>query len=124
MQVANNNISSDSVAKQIEKDINEEVLVYEYLLQHNIHAPEVIPSRTNEKVSIIKTGSWSYPAILMRFEKLKRVPASDLSNEQLHKIAFTVSHMHDVLIDYPRKEYIRPTIHDAMSIYNHSLNDF
>lgn len=111
-----------SNSETIEGDVNEEVLLYNYLLQHQINAPEVIP--TLEGVNVPVICSDTYPAILMKYEKLKRVPASDLSQKQVHKIASSIAHMHKVLMNYPRTERIKPTTHDAMSIYNHSLKDF
>jgi Ser/Thr protein kinase RdoA (MazF antagonist) len=110
-----------SYSKTINDDVHEEVLLYNYLLQHGIHVPEVMPTVTGNNVSLISN---TYPAILMKYENLKRISASDLTTHQLHKIATTIAHMHKVLIDYGRKEHIRMTVHDAMSIYNHSLRDF
>lgn len=106
------------------KDVKEEVSLYEYLLHHDIHVPEVILSVTNEKVVILTKDDLLYPAILMRYETLTRYPASALSKEQLNKIASTIAHMHKVLMVYPRKEHVRKSIHDAMAIYNHSMKDF
>lgn len=108
----------------IEKDVNEEVKICEYLRKHGIHTPEVIPSLSGERVALIAIDSTSYPVIVMKFEKLKRIPASDLSKEQLHTIATAVSKMHSVLMHYPRIEHIRLSSHDAESIYDHSMKDF
>lgn len=111
-----------SPSETIEKDVNEEIFLYEYLLQHDINVPQVIPSLEGKKVPFVHSNT--FPIILMNLEDLKRVPASDLSKEQLHTIASTISHMHKVLMSYPRKDHVRITTHDAMSIYNHSLKDF
>jgi len=111
-------------SETIEKDVNEEVLLYEYLLQHGIHVPEVRSALSGKKVPVIKAYDMIYPEILMKYEKLRRIPASNLTKEQLHKLAATISHMHNVLMRYPRIQHIRPTVHDAMSIYDHSLKDF
>lgn len=111
-----------SPGETVEKDVNEEVLLYEYLLQNKINVPEIIPSFEGKKVVLIHSDI--FPIILMKLEVLKRFSASDLSREQLHKIAATVSHMHKVLMNYPRMGHVRVTTHDAMSIYNHSIKDF
>jgi len=111
-------------SETIEKDVNEEVKIYEYLRKHGIHAPEVIPSLSGERVALIAVDSTSYPVIVMKFEKLKRIPASDLSKEQLYTIATTVSKMHSILLHYPHIKHIRPSSHDAESIYDHSMKDF
>lgn len=104
----------------IEKDVNEEVLLYEYLREHNINVSEVIPSLSNQKVVSID----KFPAILMKYEKLTRYKPHELSKKQLESIARTIGHMHHILMTYPRKEYIHVAKQDAMSIYDHSLKDF
>ncbi|MBI4084802.1 MAG: phosphotransferase [Candidatus Levybacteria bacterium] len=108
---------SDTIAK----DVNEEVEIYEYLRSHDIHTPEVVPSLSGERVALITVD---LPVIVMKLEKLKRISASDLSKDQLNIIATTVSKMHSVLMHYPRIEHIRPSSHDAESIYDHSMKDF
>lgn len=108
----------------IENDVNEEVLLYDYLREHDINTPEVIPNQSFKKVSIIETGGLRFPTIVMVFEGLKRYTASELSKEQLEKIASTVSRMHKVLMDYPRKSHIRQSSYDAESIHTHSMKDF
>ncbi len=122
--------SGDYIAKifdasdSIENDVTEEVLLYDYLRAHQINAPEVIPNHSNKKVSIVETDGHRYPTIVMVFEELKRHTASELSNEQLEWLASTVSRMHKVLMDYPRKSQVRPSSYDAESIHTHSMKDF
>lgn len=111
-------------SETIIQDVKEEVLLYEYLLSHDIHVPEVLPSVTNKKVVILTKNKLQYPAMLMKYETLKRYKASALSKEQLNNIASTIAHMHKVLMVYPRKDHVRKSIHDAMAIYNHSMKDF
>lgn len=111
-------------SKTIVKDVNEEVLLYDYLLHHGIHAPEVIHSLSGKKVTLITSDSVSYPMIIMKYEKLMRIPASDLTKEQLRIIAATISSMHSVLMNYSRIEHVRPSTHGEMSLYDHSMKDF
>jgi len=111
-----------SASETIEKDVHEEVLLYEYLLDQSINTPKVVSSLDSKKISFIQRGR--FPIVLMELEDLKKISASDLSKDQIEKIATTVSHMHQVLMNYPRKDRVRVTEHDAMSIYNHTLEDF
>lgn len=83
--------------------VEEEVQLYDYLLKHGIHVPEVLPTIHGKKVGMIDIRNFSLTLVLMKFEKLRMCIPSIITKEEITKIATTIAYMHQILQEYPHK---------------------
>lgn len=83
--------------------IAEEITLYQFLNGNGIHAPVIRHGKDNNHVGEIESNDRRYPAIVMRFENLRRVSPSAVTEEELKRIAGETAKMHQVLSRYPGK---------------------
>lgn len=91
------------------EQVQEEARLFEYLTQHDIHAPVLLRTRTGQAVLRAKHV---YPVILMKQEKLRMIAADTAKEKELRRIAQDMAKMHQVLRNYPRKESFKKSIED------------
>lgn len=88
---------------QPRETIAEETALYQFLNENGIHAPAVHPGKDGNYIGDIQSNQHRYPTVVMRFENLRRVSPSAVTEKELKRVAKETAKMHQVLSDYPGK---------------------
>ncbi len=87
--------------------VKDEVNLYQFLIDHGIHAPVLTADLNNQKLNFIDFKGYQFPVILMRFEDLRMCTPSTVTQDVLTKIASETAKMHKILLGYPNKEILK-----------------
>lgn len=83
--------------------IAEEIKLYRFLNSDSIHVPVIHPGKNKNQVGEIESNERRYPAIVMRFENLRRASPSAVTEAELKRVAGETAKMHQKLSGYPGK---------------------
>ncbi len=85
-------------------EVKDEINLYHFLVDHEIHAPILKADLSNQEFNFIDFKGYRLPVILMRFENLRMCTPSTITQSEMSKIASEIAKMHKILSEYPNKE--------------------
>lgn len=103
------------------KKVEDEMRLYAYLRERGIRVPEILPTKDNRLLTIIKFCGNIFPLVIMKSETQKALNPENVSQEQLQKIGRTIATMHSILKEYPYRNGLEYKNNKDLKGENHLL---